>query len=60
VHFPVAFKKGSRGAGEDLFPLTGGNQPDGDVEIDDDVSIVDTWKGMTFVSSDMKYMLSAV
>ncbi|KAG0649373.1 D L-glyceraldehyde reductase [Hyphodiscus hymeniophilus] len=47
MHFPVAFKKGSRGAGEDLFPLTGGNQPDGDVEIDDGVSIVDTWKAMT-------------
>jgi len=47
VHFPVAFKKGSRGAGQDLFPLTGGNQPDGDVEIDDGVSIVETWKAMT-------------
>lgn len=48
VHFPVAFKKSSNGVGVDLFPLTGKNQPDGDVEIDDDVSIVDTWKGMTF------------
>ncbi|PMD48995.1 Aldo/keto reductase [Hyaloscypha variabilis F] len=47
VHFPVSFAKGSRNVGEDLFPLTGGNQPDGDVVIDDGVSIVDTWKAMT-------------
>jgi len=47
MHFPVAFKKGSKHVGQDLFPLTGKNEPDGDVEIDDDVSIVDTWKAMT-------------
>jgi len=47
IHFPVAFKKGSKHVGQDLFPLTGKNEPDGDVEIDDDVSIVDTWKAMT-------------
>ncbi|PTD08420.1 D/L-glyceraldehyde reductase [Fusarium culmorum] len=29
------------------LPLTGGNEPDGDVEIDDSISIVDTWKAMT-------------
>jgi len=47
IHFPVAFKKNSKHVGQDLFPLTGKNEPDGDVEIDDDVSIVDTWKAMT-------------
>ncbi len=47
VHFPVSFKKGSKDVGTDLFPLTGENEPDGDVEIDDGVSIVDTWKAMT-------------
>ena len=31
--------------GEDLLPLTGGNLPDGDVVIDDSISIIDTWKG---------------
>lgn len=31
--------------GEDLLPLTGGNLPDGDVKIDDSISIIDTWKG---------------
>jgi len=47
VHFPVSFAQSSRHVGEDLFPLTGQNQPDGDVVIDDGVSIVDTWKAVT-------------
>jgi len=46
MHFPVAFVKGSK-VNEDLFPLTGENLPDGEVKIDDSVSIVDTWKAMT-------------
>jgi len=51
MHFPVAFKPSTRGVGVDLFPLIPGkNEPDGDVEIDDDVSIVDTWKAMTKLS----------
>ncbi|CEI61717.1 D/L-glyceraldehyde reductase [Fusarium venenatum] len=47
VHFPVSFKGSQKHVGQDLFPLTGGNEPDGDVEIDDSISIVDTWKAMT-------------
>ncbi|OBT68129.1 hypothetical protein VE03_01440 [Pseudogymnoascus sp. 23342-1-I1] len=47
VHFPVSFVASSRHVGEDLFPLTGGNEPEGDVAIDDSVSIIDTWKAMT-------------
>ncbi|KAH7245128.1 NADP-dependent oxidoreductase domain-containing protein [Fusarium tricinctum] len=47
IHFPVAFKNSGAPIGEDLFPLTGGNQPDGDVVIDDSISIVDTWKAVT-------------
>lgn len=35
----------SRNVGDDLFPLTGKNEPEGDVAIDDSVSIIDTWKG---------------
>jgi len=46
IHWPVAFAKPSNVAGE-LFPLTGGNLPDGDIKFDDNVSIVDTWKAMT-------------
>lgn len=45
IHFPVSFKNSGAPIGQDLFPLTGGNQPDGDVVIDDSISIVDTWKG---------------
>jgi L-glyceraldehyde reductase len=42
IHWPVAFKQG-----DNYFPLVEGkNAPDGDVEMDDDVSIVDTWKAM--------------
>lgn len=41
VHFPVAFQKG-----DSYFPLVEGSTVEGgDVIIDDDVSIVDTWKG---------------
>ncbi|KAM0426274.1 hypothetical protein ACHAPT_008314 [Fusarium lateritium] len=47
VHFPISFKRSSTHVGQDLFPLTGGNQPDGDVVIDDTISIVDTWRAMT-------------
>ncbi|KAL6362075.1 hypothetical protein LRP88_05559 [Fusarium phalaenopsidis] len=46
VHFPISFKRSSVHVGQDLFPLTGGNQPDGDVVIDDTISIVDTWRAM--------------
>ncbi|KAJ5263928.1 hypothetical protein N7478_011533 [Penicillium angulare] len=43
VHWPVAFKKG-----DSYFPLVAGsNVEGGDVEIEDKVSIVDTWKAMT-------------
>ncbi|RHZ53124.1 uncharacterized protein CDV56_107305 [Aspergillus thermomutatus] len=43
VHFPVAFKPG-----DEYFPLIKDSPiPDGDVEIDDTISIVDTWKAMT-------------
>ena len=43
IHWPVAFKTGS-----ELFPLIQGSPlPGGDVEIDDSISIVDTWKAMT-------------
>jgi len=43
VHWPCAFPP----AGGNLFPLVAGkNEPDGDVEIDDSVSIVDTWQAM--------------
>ncbi|PKY03342.1 aldehyde reductase 1 [Aspergillus campestris IBT 28561] len=43
IHWPVAFKTGS-----ELFPLVQGSPlPGGDVEIDDSISIVDTWKAMT-------------
>ncbi|KAJ5728201.1 hypothetical protein N7493_004531 [Penicillium malachiteum] len=42
VHWPVAFKQGSN-----YFPLVEGSTVEGgDVSIDDDVSIVDTWKAM--------------
>ncbi|KAG9259154.1 NADP-dependent oxidoreductase domain-containing protein [Emericellopsis atlantica] len=47
VHFPISFKGSSKHVGQDLFPLTGGNQPVGDCDIDDSISIVDTWKAMT-------------
>ncbi|GAD99583.1 aldehyde reductase (AKR1), putative [Paecilomyces variotii No. 5] len=43
IHWPVAFKPG-----DNLFPLdASSSHPDGDVDIDDSVSIVDTWKAMT-------------
>ncbi|KAL2870699.1 putative aldehyde reductase (AKR1) [Aspergillus lucknowensis] len=43
VHWPVAFK-----TGDDLFPLEENSPvPEGDVVIDDSISIVDTWKAMT-------------
>ncbi|KAJ5736397.1 uncharacterized protein N7483_001522 [Penicillium malachiteum] len=42
VHWPVAFKQGPN-----YFPLVEGSTVEGgDVSIDDDVSIVDTWKAM--------------
>ncbi|KFY26451.1 hypothetical protein V491_01309 [Pseudogymnoascus sp. VKM F-3775] len=47
VHFPVSFVASPRHVGEDLVPVTGRNEPEGDVAIDDDVSIVDTWEAMT-------------
>ncbi|KFY90932.1 hypothetical protein V498_05750 [Pseudogymnoascus sp. VKM F-4517 (FW-2822)] len=47
VHFPVSFVASSRNVGDDLFPLTGKNEPEGDVAIDDSVSIIDTWKAVT-------------
>ncbi|KFY85161.1 hypothetical protein V500_08658 [Pseudogymnoascus sp. VKM F-4518 (FW-2643)] len=47
VHFPVSFVASSRNVGDDLFPLTGKNEPEGDVAIDDGVSISDTWAAMT-------------
>ncbi|GFF55313.1 D/L-glyceraldehyde reductase [Aspergillus lentulus] len=43
VHWPVAFKTGN-----EYFPLVKDSPiPEGDVEIDDSISIVDTWKAMT-------------
>ena len=43
VHWPVAFK-----TGDNYFPLDErSDHPDGDVLIDDSISIVDTWKAMT-------------
>lgn len=43
VHWPSAFPY----AGGNLFPMTEGEfRPDGDVAIDDSVSIVETWKAM--------------
>lgn len=45
IHWPVAFTQ--VGNGDQYFPLVEGkNQPDGDVEIDDSISIVETWKAM--------------
>ncbi|ORY56588.1 putative aldehyde reductase [Pseudomassariella vexata] len=42
IHWPISFKQG-----DNLFPLVeGANQPDGDVALDDSVSLVDTWKAM--------------
>ncbi|OJJ43931.1 hypothetical protein ASPZODRAFT_168775 [Penicilliopsis zonata CBS 506.65] len=42
VHWPIAFKRGAN-----YFPLIQGSTVEGgDVEIDDDLSIVDTWKAM--------------
>ncbi|CAO2651360.1 Nn.00g039300.m01.CDS01 [Neocucurbitaria sp. VM-36] len=47
VHFPVAFDERSD-PNNSLFPLQDkSDQPDGDVKILDDISIVDTWKAMT-------------
>ena len=41
VHWPVAFKQGDA-----YFPrIEGSTVEGGDVVIDDEVSIVDTWKG---------------
>jgi L-glyceraldehyde reductase len=47
VHFPVAFDE--RGdVNQNLFPMQEkSDQPDGDVKMLDDISIVDTWKAMT-------------
>lgn len=45
IHWPVVFPRGST-VGTDLFPLTGGNLPIGDVVIDDNIPLVDTWKAM--------------
>lgn len=43
VHWPVAFKTGAV-----YFPLIEGSTVEGgDVVIDDSISIVDTWKGMS-------------
>ncbi|KAI9925296.1 hypothetical protein ASPWEDRAFT_32407 [Aspergillus wentii DTO 134E9] len=43
VHWPVAFKTGNA-----YFPLVeGSNVEGGDVQIEDNISIVDTWKAMT-------------
>jgi len=51
MHFPVAFKQPDSvdKVGTNLFPLVPGKleSEGGDVEIDDGVSIVDTWKAMT-------------
>ncbi|KAH7183946.1 NADP-dependent oxidoreductase domain-containing protein [Fusarium oxysporum] len=47
VHFPVSFKGSPTHVGENLEPVTGANQPDGEVALDDSISIVDTWKAMT-------------
>jgi L-glyceraldehyde reductase len=42
MHFPVSFK-----TGDEYFPLVKDSPiPEGDVEIDDSISIVDTWKAM--------------
>ncbi|KAK3209125.1 hypothetical protein GRF29_69g860557 [Pseudopithomyces chartarum] len=47
VHFPVAFDERSN-VHQNLFPLQEkSDQPDGDVKILDDISIVDTWRAMT-------------
>ncbi|KAL4961709.1 putative aldehyde reductase (AKR1) [Aspergillus stella-maris] len=43
VHWPVAFK-----TGDNYFPLEeSSTHPDGDVLIEDNISIVDTWKAVT-------------
>ncbi|KAJ9191461.1 hypothetical protein DTO164E3_6428 [Paecilomyces variotii] len=43
IHWPVAFKASS----DSFFPLdSSSSHPDGDVAIDDSVSIVDTWKAV--------------
>ncbi|KAJ6164038.1 hypothetical protein N7470_002710 [Penicillium chermesinum] len=43
VHWPVAFK-----SGDDYFPLVADSKVEGgDVVIEDNISIVDTWKAMT-------------
>ncbi|RKK75259.1 hypothetical protein BFJ69_g7849 [Fusarium oxysporum] len=47
VHFPVSFKGSPTHVGENLEPVTGASQPDGEVALDDSISIVDTWKAMT-------------
>jgi L-glyceraldehyde reductase len=42
VHWPSSFKRG-----DEYFPLVKDSPiPEGDVEIDDSISIVDTWKAM--------------
>ncbi|KAH7067845.1 aldehyde reductase 1 [Paraphoma chrysanthemicola] len=47
VHFPVAFDERTD-PHNNLFPMQEkSDQPDGDVKMLDDVSIVDTWKAMT-------------
>jgi L-glyceraldehyde reductase len=47
IHWPCAFKQTGNGGFDNYFPLVAGkNEPDGDVEMDDNVSIVDTWKAM--------------
>jgi hypothetical protein len=45
-----------------MFPLTGRNEPDGEAELDLEVSIVDTWKGWSkiFANRVMIKRLSAV
>jgi len=43
MHFPVAFDDSSKDPHHTLFPL----RDDGAVKMNDDVSIVDTWKAMT-------------
>lgn len=47
-----------RHVGEDLVPVTGKNEPEGDVAIDDGVSIVDTWEGKFAGNSSMKSCLT--
>jgi L-glyceraldehyde reductase len=45
IHWPCTFPEG-KNKGDDYFPRNeSSDHPNGDVVIDDSLSIVDTWKG---------------